>query len=243
MDVGLTAGWLDLSSFQHPLTRSVYAIVLKKGDANPVEPQSDEEKVGKEEKGKDGDKDKDKDKDKAKGGGKEGEKEKGKDGEKKEEVAAVTIDFDGITQRVVALPIQAANYVQLDSGKAGVLFLSEIVDVPRFGEPALFTVAKFELKTRKTEPFTSGVSSFSISANGEKALFRQGPPQSTAWIIAGTTAVPKAGEGALKLGDMEVYADTRAEGDQMYEEDWRVQRDFFYVRGAHGLSDGGTIPK
>ena len=44
-DVGLTVGWLDLSSFQHPLTRSVYAVVLKKGDPNPVEPQSDEEKI------------------------------------------------------------------------------------------------------------------------------------------------------------------------------------------------------
>jgi len=53
-DVGLSVGWLDLSSFQHPLTRSVYAVVLKKGDPNPVEPQSDEEKIAKpEEKPKD----------------------------------------------------------------------------------------------------------------------------------------------------------------------------------------------
>src|SRR5436190_19124065 len=37
-DVGLSAGWLDLSSFQHPVLRSVYAAVLKKGDPSPVEP-------------------------------------------------------------------------------------------------------------------------------------------------------------------------------------------------------------
>ena len=246
-DVGLTAGWLDLSSFQHPLTRNVYAVVLKKGDANPVEPQSDEEKVGKEEKGKDGDKDKDKDdekdKDKAKDNGKDNEKEKGKEGEKKEKVPAVTIDFEGITRRIVALPIRAANYEQLEAGKSGVLFLSEIVDVPRFGEPALLTVAKFELKTRKTEPFTGGVSFFSVSANGEKVLFRQGPPMSTTWIIAGTGAVPKAGEGALKFGDMEVYADPRAEWDQMYREAWRIQRDFFYDPGLHGLNLAGAEKK
>src|SRR5256885_6533438 len=41
-DVGLSAGWLDLSSFQHPVLRSVYVAVLKKGDPSPVEPQSDE---------------------------------------------------------------------------------------------------------------------------------------------------------------------------------------------------------
>src|SRR5260370_477029 len=49
-DVGLSAGWLDLSSFQHPVLRSVYAAVLKKGDASPVEPQSDDEKAAAEKK-------------------------------------------------------------------------------------------------------------------------------------------------------------------------------------------------
>ena len=43
-DVGLSAGWLDLSSYQHPILRSVYAIVLKAGEKSPVEPESDEEK-------------------------------------------------------------------------------------------------------------------------------------------------------------------------------------------------------
>jgi hypothetical protein len=58
------------------LTRSIYAVVLKKGDANPVEPQSDEEKVAakSDEKGKEADKSK----------GKEADKEKGKEGENKE---------------------------------------------------------------------------------------------------------------------------------------------------------------
>src|SRR5271157_2662235 len=74
-DVGLSVGWLDLSSFQHPLTRSVYAVVLKKGDPNPVEPQSDEEKIAKaDDKSKDAEKDKGKEGDKDKEKGKEGEK-------------------------------------------------------------------------------------------------------------------------------------------------------------------------
>ncbi len=56
-DVALSGTWLDLSGFQRPVTRSVYAVVLKKGDPNPTEPQSDDEKVAKaEEKGKDADK-------------------------------------------------------------------------------------------------------------------------------------------------------------------------------------------
>ena len=49
-DVGLSSGWLDLSSYQHPVLRSVYAVVLKKGDKSPVEPESDEEKTEEEKK-------------------------------------------------------------------------------------------------------------------------------------------------------------------------------------------------
>src|SRR5439155_150980 len=166
-DVGLSAGWLDLSSFQHPVLRSVYAAVLKKGDPSPVEPQSDEEKAAEEKKDSaSGDKGKEADKNK--------EGEKGKESEKKVEPVKVTIDLDGIGQRIVSLPIKAANYVSLDVGKAGTLFLSEIVDVPRFEGATPVTVSKFDLTTRKTEAFVSGISGFAVSANGEKRIARCG---------------------------------------------------------------------
>src|SRR5580700_4211726 len=212
-DLGLSIGWLDLSSFQHPVSRSIYAAVLKKGDPSPVEPQSDEEKAAADESA-----------DK----GKEGEK---KEGEKKEEVK-VTIDVDGIGQRIVSLPIKAANYIGLDPGKTGVLFLSEIPDVPSLTEPTAVSVGKFDLSTRKTEPFLGGLRSFVVSANGEKVLYRQGP----GWFIAPTAVVPKPGDGALNLEGMEVYTDPRVEWNQMYHEVWRIERDFLYDPNHHGLS-------
>jgi tricorn protease len=227
-DMGLSAGWLDLSSFQHPVLRSVYAAVLKKGDPSPVEPLSDEEKVAEEKKDATSDKGKDTDK------GKEGEK--GKEGDKKdakkEEAVKVTIDLEGIGQRIVSLPIKPARYEGLDIGKAGTLFLSEIVDVPRFHEQPLVTVSKFDFATRKTEPFLSGINGFGVSTNGEKVLYRQGP----GWFIAGTAAAPKPGDGALKLDEMEVNVDPRAEWNQMYHEVWRIQRDFLYDPNHHGLN-------
>src|SRR5207249_2816990 len=122
----------------HPVLRNIYAAVLKKGDASPVEPQSDEEKVADEKKdatggvkGKEGEK------------GKEGDK---KDEKKKEEGVKVVIDLDGIGQRIVSLPIKAARYEGLDAGKAGTLFLSEIVDVPRFEGPTPVRVRSLILR-------------------------------------------------------------------------------------------------
>ncbi len=234
-DEGLGLSWLDLSGFRRPVTRSVYAIVLKKTDANPVEPQSDDEKIAdkkSDEKGKEADKEKGKDKDKDK------DKDKGKDSDKdkKEEEVKVTIDFEGIAQRIVAMPIKAANYVELDAGKAGILYLSEIPSIPSQDGPTLASVSKFDLSTRKTEPFVSGITEFSLSANGEKVLYRQGPPPGGQWFIAKTETAPKPGEGQLKLDGMEVYVDPRAEWNQMYHEVWRIERDFFYAPNFHGLN-------
>jgi len=247
-DEGLGLSFLDLSGFQRPVSRSVYAIVLKKTDANPVEPQSDDEKVGEkkdEEKGKDADKDMDKDKgkdkkkDKDKDKGKDADKGKEKEGDKdKKEEVKVTIDFEGIGQRIVALPIKAANYVGMDAVKAGVLFLSEIPAVPSLTGPTFASISKFDLTTRKTEPFVGGISAFAVSANGEKVLYHQGPPEGGGgpWFIAATAAAPKPGEGQLKLEGMEVYVDPRAEWNQMYHEVWRIERDFFYAPNFHGLN-------
>jgi tricorn protease len=220
-DVALSGSWLDLSGFQRPVTRSVYAIVLKKGEPNPMEPQSDDEKVAKaEEKGKDADK-------------KDDKKDEKKD-DKKEEPIVVTIDFEGIGQRIISLPIKAANYSELDAGKAGTLYVAETpiiqpLDGPPFPQ---LTVSKFDLTTRKTEPFLSGTSGYALSANGEKILYRMG---TASWFIAATAASPKPGDGALKLDDMQVYSDPRAEWAQMYHEVWRIERDFLYDPHFHGL--------
>jgi tricorn protease len=235
-DLGLSSGWLDLSSFQHPVLRNIYAAVLKKGEKSPVEPQSDEEKV--EEKKDAADKGKEADKSKEAEKGKEG-KEGAKKDEKKEEGVKVTIDLDGIGQRIVALPIKAANYVSLDAGKAGTLFLSEIPDVPRFEPNTPVTVTKFDATTRKTEPFLAGINGFGVSANGEKVLYRQGP----VWFIAKTDGAPKPGDGALNVGAMEVLVDPRVEWNQMYREVWRIERDFLYDPNHHGLNIPATEKK
>ena len=244
-DEGLGVSWLDLSGFQRPVSRSVYAIVLKKTDANPMEPQSDDEKLAEKKAEDKKEEAKDKSEKKSKSDAKDKDKDKDKDGDKdkKEETPTVTIDFENIGQRVVALPIKGANYIQLDTGKAGILYLSEIPDVPSLSGPTMGSVAKFDLTSRKTEPFVAGITSFNVSANGEKVLYRQGPGPTAPWFIAATAAAPKPGDGKLNLDAMEVYVDPRAEWNQMFHEVWRIERDFFYDPHFHGLNLGDAEKK
>jgi tricorn protease len=93
-------------------------------------------------------------------------------------------------------------------------------------------VHKWDLKTRKVDRFLEGIASAgAVSFNGEKVLYRRGEQ----WFVAGTAQPPKPGEGALKLDGIEMRTDPRAEWRQMYREVWRIERDFFYDPGAHGL--------
>jgi tricorn protease len=218
-DAGPTTGWLDMSSFNRPVTRSVYVVVLRKNLPSPLAPESDEEKGADAEKS-------------AKEPATAAEsKEKAKDKSKERKPAVVRIDFENIDQRILALPIPAHNYTALITGKDGIVFLLESPAVTMRGGPPAQTLHKFDLEKRKTEKLLEDLSQAHVSHNGEKVLYKQGDK----WSIAGTAQAPKPGDGALKLDNMEVRVDPRAEWRQMYREVWRIERDFLYDPGHHGL--------
>lgn len=222
-DAGPTTGWLDMSSFSHQVTRSVYAIVLRRDLPSPLAPESDEEKVADEKKPPNG-------QPAAAAPAPGAQAPTGEKPAEKKEPVAVSIDFENIGQRIIALPIPPRNYVGTSTGKSGTLYILEAQ--PGQGPfSSAATVHKFDLEKRKTEKVIEGVSAFDVSASGEKMLFRQGER----WFIAATAQPVKPGEGMLKTDEMEVWVDPRAEWKQMYSEVWRIERDFFYDPGYHGL--------
>lgn len=240
-DIGPGISFADLSGFGHRSTRSVYAVVLRNDIPSPLAPESDEEKVTEEKK------------EGATGG--QGEEKKAdaqppagapKPPAKKEE--PTRIDLEGVDQRIIALPmIPARSYIGLTVGKANMVYVLEQPIAPAAPGQFGFTVHKFDLEKRKFDKALDGVTSFQISANGEKALYRQG---FTNWMIKPVAALgapagpmgPGApggapgGSGVLKTSEMEVYVDPKVEWKQMYNEVWRNERDFFYDRNLHGLN-------
>jgi tricorn protease len=230
-DVGLTPGWLNMSSMDHPVTRSVYVAVLRRDLPSPLAPESDEEKGKEAEKAEKKDEKPEAKKDAEKSG-----TDKTKETEKP--VEPVGIDFDGVSQRILALPVPAKNYVDLQAGKEGIFYLLEGPDLySRFmSEDGAFMLHKFNLAERKLEKFLDNIKGFVVSANGEKILYNQGEN----WIIGSATGPVESekgtpGKGTLRTGDMEVYSEPTVEWRQMYHEAWRIERDFFYDPGYHGL--------
>ncbi len=244
-DVGLSADWLDMSSLNRPVSSSAYVVVLRKDLPSPLAPESDEEKVA-EEKKKDQDRPLSvaKEKKKSKASSEEEAKPEDQDQDKtmeKEEPVTVRVDMENISQRILALPIPARNYVDLKAGNAGELFLLEAPPVlsQEDSQDPKMVLHKFELKKRKLDKFLDGIADFRISHDGKKVLFRKGEQ----WIIASTAEPPKAeagepkpGEGPLKMDALQVYVDPKAEWNQMYREVWRIDRDFLYDPHYHGLN-------
>ena len=72
-----------------------------------------------------------------------------------------------------------------------------------------------------------------MSRNGEKMLYRGRASSSAASSPTDEAAARRA--GALKLDEVEVHVDPRAEWRQMYREVWRIERDFLYDPDFHGL--------
>lgn len=225
-DIGLANSWLEMSSINRPFTRSVYMIVLDQTQPSPLAPESDDEKIAAAEQPSptpaaspapsppEG----------------QSEAQSVAAQKGKAKAVAVRVDLEQIGQRVLALPLPARNYVGLTTGKDGVLFIAEAPPVVGEGD-APVAISKFDLATRKTDKLLEGVNSFDVSQNGEKLLYRRGG----AWFIAAAAQPPKPGEGALKLDDLTVQVDPRAEWRQMYREVWRIERDFFYDPNHHGL--------
>jgi tricorn protease len=238
-NAGPTVGWIDMTSYDHPVTRSLYVVVLRNDKPSPLVPLSDEEKgdtsaaaAPKRDSGK-------------KGAPTAADSAKHPGGAG----TPVRIDLAHIDQRIMALPTGDRRWSALVPGAAGTLFVLETVPQPsdsaQENPTNRQTVYKWDLATRKMTKVTEGVSGFGpdgnvddrspttfrVSQDGKKMLYRaQGQ-----WTIAATDGSSRPGEGNLRLDGVQIAVDPRAEWQQMFHEAWRIERDFFYDPHHHGL--------
>jgi len=153
--------------------------------------------------------------------------------DKEGEPPVVTVDEVGLAGRVEALPLPRGNYRELQAGKDALFFLdAEDGDFNRFeyravGDRSLFA---FSLADKKKEEVLSAVTEYHLSADGGSIAYRKG---SAVGIVSASTRGSK-GEG-LDTGGLSVWLDPVPKWTQIFDEAWRMERDFFYEEGMHGL--------
>jgi len=203
---GLQSGWLDMSSYDTNVTRSLYTIVLSKETKAPNLPKTDEE-----------------------GGNKDFTSIKSTSKNKKKEETKtpkviVKIDANGIYNRIVALKLEDKNYTSLAKGPKNVLFITEQVQ----NEDGL-TLHKYDIEKMKAEEYAIKMNEMIVSNDRKHILINT----DTSWLLSETTSKPDVSKDNLPM-NIKIKIDPTAEYEQIFKEGWRYMRDFLYVNNTHG---------
>jgi len=157
----------------------------------------------------------------------------GKSKEENSKENAVTIDFDGITERIEALPLPRGNYRNLAVNESDLFYLNKDEgDFNRyeFREVGAMNLHAFSFKDREEKKVIDNIDEYRLSADGKNIVYKKG--NSVGIIDAG--AKDSKGD-ALDLSDLKMWLNPVAEWKQIFNEAWRMERDCFYEPNMRGL--------
>ncbi len=197
----------------------LYAVSLAKDTPRPFPPLSDEETPKSEDSGK------------AKEGAKG--KKQDKDEEASAESVPVMIDVDGLAGRVSEVPVPAGDYSDLIPADGKLFYLSRgSADAGDEGPPRGHDeLLYFDSDKREVKTVLVGIGGYELTPDAAKVLYRSGPT----WGIVDASENQKVGDGRLDTGGLMTVVDPRAEWHEIFVDAWRLERDFYYDPGMHGL--------
>jgi tricorn protease len=214
-DAGPVINWFDLSNQDMRMTNSIYLVTLRKDIISPFMKESDEEDSGtvKTEQPKPEIKNK--------------KKPASVPSQPLPEKSGILkIDLEGLSQRIINVPVKAGNYSDLSAGETG-----EILYIVRPSVPSESSkLRKYTIKDRKDEEVME-LDGYIVSSDRKKMLYFKG---SDVFGITNAGKKPEAGKGLLNTGAISVRIDPLLEWPHIFNEAWRVNRDYFYDPGMHG---------
>jgi len=148
--------------------------------------------------------------------------------------AAFRIDLDGMGDRILALPVSPGNYSDLKAAKDRLFYLSSppAGSLLEISDPMATSLCCFDLKSKRGATMMPGVRTFEVAAGDGKIIYTG---------VAGLGIIParpgsySPGTGRLATSRLEIKIDSAAEWKQIFDEAWRLERDFFYDPDMHGV--------
>jgi tricorn protease len=153
-----------------------------------------------------------------------------KDAKEAKPAPKVVPELDGIMARIQDVPVPAGNYGSLatDGDRLYVLDAASGPD-PKV---ALKTI-KIDPETKEPTVFVHDVKRFELSADRKKVLVAKG--EALYVVDVGDKAAEDLSKAKLDLSGWAFPIRPRDEWRQMFDEAWRLERDYFYDRSMHGL--------
>jgi len=221
---------LDMTTQDRPYRAGIYAAVLETDGKSPLAPILANEEPGKPEDA-DGKGAKDS----------KGSKDKNASGAKDLEPAP-KVDPQALERRIIALPVAEAAYASLATAKDGALIYVERVQPgvatgPGSGQERA-RLMRFDFEERKAEQIGDGVIAVTTDAKGEKLLLVK-HDDTLLTADAGKKLEPEP----VSLAGVKLYVEPMAEWKQIFGDVWRMEKEYFYDPGLHGLDWAGVRAK
>ncbi len=137
----------------------------------------------------------------------------------------VRIDLEGFEARAIVLPVGSGRIDQLGALPGKVVFRWP----PRQGSSNRTSpLSYYDVDARAERMMLDDVGGYEISADHRKLLVTKGG----SWFVTPATEGTKA-ERPLPTAALETNVDPVAEWHQMFDDAWRIERDFFYDPYLH----------
>ena len=130
---------------------------------------------------------------------------------------ALVIDVDGLSDRLIVLPLESGGYRNLEGLSDGLLFV------------AGGSLRKYDLASREASEVLPGVFGYELSKERDRVLYPHGDGLALADVSPGQSA----GDERLPVGRIRLRVEPTAEWNQIYGDAWRIMRDWFYDPQMH----------
>jgi tricorn protease len=153
---------------------------------------------------------------------------------------AVKIELAGIQARLQEVPLPPGNYRSLSVTDKALFWLSTPSGEEKSAlQAAAITNDNIEVKTVAPE-----VKSYELSQDGKKLLLHKGDNKGDKLYIVDAAAAPAdLAKKEVTLDGWALSVQPREEWRQMFVEAWRLERDYFYDRGLHGVDWKAMLKK
>ena len=160
------------------------------------------------------------------------EKDEDKEGEKEEDAPTVKIAFDGLSDRLYEVPVQAGDYTALATTDSHIFVVDGGGGDLTYTSKETAELKWFEITDEKPEMqvYAGDIAGFALSADASKLFVQTGRGSAASFLIvdAGKDMPKDAGTSTVRLADWTLRLDPKAEWEQMAQDAWRLHRDFAF---------------
>jgi tricorn protease len=152
-------------------------------------------------------------------------------------IKPIRIDIGGLMDRAVAVPLPANEIGALDVRDGKIFYLSQALQMLEGELPGETNALHvFDIDKRHDGVVASNIDNYSLSADGARVLVKQKKSFTVLDAKDGTEKDGGDSKKTLDTDSMRLRADPPAEWAEMFDNAWRLERDFFFSTAMNGAN-------